>query len=50
MVLRLLDRGASVAIQDANYDSDASGWAEACDDGSETAASIKALVDAASSS
>ncbi len=46
MVSHLLDRGASVAISDANYGSDALGWAEACDDGSEAAASIKALVGA----
>ena len=44
MVRRLLDRGASVAIHDANHNSDAAGWAHACDDGSAAAASIKALV------
>ena len=44
MVRHLLDRGASVTIEDANHGSDASGWAEACDDGSEAAASIRALV------
>ena len=44
MVRHLLDRGASVTIEDANHGSDASGWAQACDDGSEAAASIRALV------
>ena len=44
MVRHLLARGASVTIEDANFCSDASGWAEACDDGSEAAASIRALV------
>lgn len=44
MVHHLLDRGASVAIKDATHNSDAHGWAEACDDGSEAAASIKAMV------
>ena len=44
MVRHLLDRGASVAIHDANHNADASGWAEACDDGSAAAASIKVLV------
>ena len=47
MVRHLLDRGASVTIEDANFGSDASGWARACDDGSEAAASIRAMVDAA---
>ena len=47
MVRHLLDRGASVTIEDANYGSDASGWAQACDDGSEAATSIRALVGAA---
>ena len=47
MVRHLLDRGASVTIEDANYGSDAFGWAEACDDGSEAAASIRALIRAA---
>ena len=44
MVRHLLARGASVTIEDANYGSAASGWAQACDDGSEAAASIRALV------
>ena len=47
MVSHLLDRGASVTIEDANHGSDASGWAQACDDGSEAAATIRALVGAA---
>ena len=47
MVRHLLDRGASVAIHDANHNSDASGWADACDDGSAAAASIKVLVGSA---
>ena len=40
MVRHLLDRGASVTIEDANYGSDAAGWAQACDDGSDAAAAI----------
>ena len=47
MVRHLLDRGASVTIEDANFGSDASGWAKACDDGSEAAASIGAMIGAA---
>ena len=47
MVRHLLDRGASATIEDANFGSDASGWAQACDDGSDAAASIRALVGAA---
>ena len=47
MVRHLLDRGASVTIEDANFNSDASGWAQACDDGSEAAAAIRDLVGAA---
>lgn len=47
MVGHLLDRGASVTIEDANHSSDASGWAQACDDGSEAAATIRVLVGAA---
>lgn len=47
MVRHLLDRGASVTIEDANYGSNASGWAQACDDGSDTAAAIGAMVGAA---
>ena len=47
MVRHLLDRGASVTIEDANHGSDAAGWAQACDDGSDTAAAIRAMVGAA---
>ena len=47
MVRHLLDRGASVTIKDAKFGSDAAGWAQACDDGSEAAASIRAMVGAA---
>jgi hypothetical protein len=47
MVRHLLGRGAVTSIEDANHGSDASGWAQACDDGSETAATIRALVGAA---
>ena len=47
MVRHLLDRGASVTIEDANHGSDASGWAQACDGGSEAAATIQAMVGAA---
>ena len=46
MVRHLLDRGALVTIADANYGSDAPGWAQACDDGSEAATSIRALLSA----
>lgn len=46
MVRHLLDRGAAATIKDANFGSDASGWAQACDDGSETAASIRTMVGA----
>ena len=46
MVRHLLDRGAVATIKDANFGSDASGWAQACDDGSETAASIRTMVGA----
>ena len=44
MVRHLLGLRAAVTIKDANYGSDASGWAQACDDGSEAAATIRALV------
>lgn len=47
MVSHLLDRGASVTIEDANHGSDAPGWAQACDDGSEAAATIRTLLGAA---
>ena len=44
MVRRLLDRGASVTIEDGTYHSDAAGWARACDDGSQAATTIRWLV------
>ena len=44
MVRHLIERGASVTVKDGNHRSDALGWARACDDGSETAASIRELV------
>lgn len=44
MVQLLIERGVSVMIKDGNHRSDALGWARACDDGSETAASIRELV------
>ena len=47
MVRRLLDRGASATIEDANHGADAAGWAQACDDGSDAAAEIRALISAA---
>ena len=45
MVRHLLERGASAAIKDGNHHSDAAGWARACDDGSEAAATLRQLVD-----
>ena len=50
MVRHLLDRGACVTIEDGNYRSDAIGWANACEDGSEKATEIRRLVNAARSS
>ena len=50
MVRHLLDRGACVTIEDGNYRSDAMGWANACEDGSEKATEIRRLVNAARSS
>ena len=47
MVRHLLDRGASATIEDANHGADAAGWAQACDDGSDAAAEIRALISAA---
>ena len=44
MVRRLLDRGASVSVADGVYGSDAAGWAQACDDGSQAATTIRWLV------
>ena len=46
MVRRLLERGASTAIVDDTYGSDAVGWAQACDDGSERAGAIRELISA----
>ena len=46
MVRHLLHRGASATIEDGNHHSDAAGWASACDDGSEVAATILELVGA----
>ena len=46
MVRCLLERGASAAILDDTYGSDAAGWAQACDDGSERAGTIRELVSA----
>ena len=45
----LLQRGASATIEDGTHNSDAAGWARACDDGSEAAATIRGLVGAAAS-
>ena len=47
MVEHLLGRGASVAIADGTYRSDAAGWARACDDGSAAAVSIRDLISTA---
>ena len=47
MVSHLLALGASTAIKDDQYNSDARGWAAACDDASQPAQSIRALVEAA---
>ena len=44
MVRHLRDRGASVAIEDGTYGSDAAGWAHACDDGGEAAVAIRELL------
>ena len=46
MVRCLLERGASAAILDDTYGSDAAGWAQACDDGSQLAGNIRELVNA----
>lgn len=40
MIQHLLDRGASTNIRDDEYNSDAAGWATACDDGSPTTTAI----------
>ncbi len=44
MVQLLLDRGAATTIQDDTHQSDAAGWARACDDGSETATAIRQIL------
>ena len=44
MVRRLLDRGASILIEDGTYRSNAAGWAQACDDGSREATTIRWLI------
>ena len=44
MVRYLLDRGARADIEDGNYSADASGWARACEDGSEAARSIREMI------
>ena len=49
MVRHLLNRGASVTIEDGNHRSDAMGWAEACKNGSGEGAAIRRLVSAARS-
>lgn len=49
MVRLLLERGASVTIEDDNHRSDASGWARACDDGSDEAIGIRRMVRSARS-
>ena len=46
VVSHLLDRGASVTIEDDTYHSDASGWARVCDDGSRRAAAISEFIGA----
>lgn len=47
MVRHLLRRGASVTIEDGTYGSDAAGWAEACENGTEDGTAIRRLVSAA---
>ena len=46
MVQLLLDRGAATTIQDDTHQSDAAGWARACDDDSESATAIRELLGA----
>lgn len=48
MVEYLLASGASVSILDDQYESDAAGWAEVCDNGDSDAERIRLAVDAAS--
>ncbi len=49
MVRHLLRQGASVTIEDDTYRSDAAGWAQACESGSEDGVEIHRLVSAARS-
>ena len=49
MVRHLLRQGASVTIEDDTYRSDAAGWAQACESGSEDGTEIHRLVSAARS-
>ncbi len=49
MVQLLLDRGAATTIEDDTHQSDAAGWAQACDNGSEAATAIRELLGDASS-
>lgn len=49
MVQHLLRQGASVTIEDDTYRSDAAGWAQACESGSEDGIEIHRLVSAARS-
>ena len=46
MVTHLLELGAATSIRDDQYDSDARGWAAACDDGTPRAGAVRALLDA----
>ena len=46
MVRHLLRRGASVTIDDGTYGSDAAGWAEACENGTDDRTAIRRLVSA----
>lgn len=46
MVQHLLDRGARTDIRDDQYRSDAAGWAAACNDGTDVAGAVAALVTA----
>ena len=49
MARLLLNRGAATTIEDDTYQSDAAGWAQACDNGSEAATAIRELIDNTSS-
>lgn len=50
MVRHLLECGAAITIKDDQYDSDAHGWAVACDKGSGASSQIRSLVAAAATS